>query len=115
MDAAMSSDAIPKVPEPAASAGETYAHLPPLMRAGNEIAPRLPVHIEDTGIDTQVLADLALKAAYTVSQLTPDWLARRLHIAQVLAADLLDKLRAESLVETLGQAGPIGFRYSISQ
>jgi hypothetical protein len=77
-------------------------------------APAVPTDVRDTGLDTASLSDLALKAAYTVSQFSTEWAARRLHLPQGMVSDLLEGLRAEQLLDILGEAGLFGFRYAIS-
>jgi hypothetical protein len=73
------------------------------------------VELRETGMDPGVLADLALRAAYTVPQFTTEWTARTLHLPQPLAAELLERLRTDQLLDVLGQAGPFGYRFAISQ
>ena len=61
-----------------------------------------------------MVSDLALKAAYTVPQFTAEWAARRLHLPHALLHEVLEQLRTDHLLEVLGQAGPFGFRYAIT-
>jgi hypothetical protein len=86
-----------------------------MVQTENGLAPAAPVKASDTGVDVQVLADLALKAAYTVPQFNTEWAARRLHLPQALVGELLEQLRTEHLLDILGQAGPFGYRYAITQ
>jgi predicted ATPase with chaperone activity len=76
--------------------------------------PAAPLTSRDTGIDGVTLSDLALRLAYTVSQFNTEWAARRLHLPQALVGELLEGLRTELLLEVLGEAGPFGYRYSMS-
>jgi hypothetical protein len=62
-----------------------------------------------------VLADLAVKAGYTVPSFTTEWTAQRLRLPLPIVAELLEELRVERLVEVLGQAGPFGFRFAVTQ
>jgi hypothetical protein len=90
-------------------------HLPRLVRAGGAAAPAAPATVKDADVVPSALLDLALKTAYTVPQLNTEWAARQLHLPQPVAAELLEQLRIDHLLDVLGQAGPFGFRYAISQ
>jgi hypothetical protein len=90
------------------------ADLPPFLTIGSEWAPEAPTDPRNAGVSPAVLRDLALKAAYTVSQFTTEWVARELCLTQVLTGELLEHLRTEQLLDILGSSGPFGFRYSIS-
>jgi hypothetical protein len=94
--------------------GPGHPHLPRMVAIDDGPAPAAPTDVRDTGLDPAILSDLALKAAYTVSQFSTEWVARRLHLPQGLVGDLLEGLRAEHLLDILGEAGPFGFRYAIS-
>jgi predicted ATPase with chaperone activity len=94
---------------------QSVLHLPRMVPAGDMMAPQAPTNVHDTGVDATVLADLALKAAYTAPQFNTEWAARRLHLPQPLVGELLEQLRADHLLDVLGQAGPFGYRYTISQ
>src|SRR5262245_61703573 len=95
--------------------GESTPSLPPIVPSDDGPAPAAPIKLSDTGIDRGVLLDLALKAAYTVPQFNTEWAARRLHLPQPLTDELLEQLRADHLLDVLGQAGPFGYRYAINQ
>ncbi len=88
--------------------------LPGLVQAGPVLAPQAPATAADTGVDVSALRDLALKTAYTVPHFTTEWAAQQLQLPQPLVADLLEQLRDARLLEVLGQAGPFGYRYTIS-
>jgi hypothetical protein len=90
------------------------AHPPGLMAIGGAFAPAAPADLRATGLDPMVVSDLALKAAYTVPKFTAEWAARRLHLPQTLLNEVLEQLRTDHLLEVLGQAGPFGFRYAIT-
>jgi hypothetical protein len=98
--------------EPAGAAGN--AHLPELKPAGDVLAPRAPQSAAEAGVPPAVLIDLALKAASTVPIFTTEWAARRLCLPQGVVGELLEALRADRLLDVLGQAGPLGYRYGIS-
>ena len=90
------------------------AYLPPLIAAGDGMAPRAPTDPREAGVSPAILRDLALKAAYTVPQFTTEWAARQIRLPQVLVGELLEQMRTEQLLEILGSSGPFGFRYAIS-
>ncbi len=94
--------------------GDRPAHLPPLLTDGGESVPKAPTDHRDAGISPATLRDLALKTAYTVLQFTTEWAARKLCLPQGVVGELLDEMRSEQLLETLGSSGPFGFRYAIS-
>jgi hypothetical protein len=95
------------------TAPEDISHLPRLVATGG--APAAPLDVHDTGMDRGVLLDLALKTAYTVPQCNTEWVARQLHLPQPVAGELLEQMRTEHLLDVLGQAGPFGYRFAISQ
>jgi MoxR-like ATPase len=90
------------------------ADLPPMIPLGDGFAPAAPVDVRATGLSPLTVSNLALKAAYTVPQFTTEWAARRLHLPQALLGDVLEQMRTEHLLEVLGQAGPFGYRYGIT-
>lgn len=97
------------------SEAEKNAQLTRMVETEGGSAPEFPANIRATGIDKLVLQDLALKTAHTVSQITTESAAHRLHLPQAIAAELLEQLRSDQLLETLGQDGPFGYRYAITQ
>jgi MoxR-like ATPase len=94
--------------------GDGPAHRPPLIAIGDERVPKAPTDLRSTGLDPIVVSNLALKAAYTVPQFTTEWTARRLHLPQPLVSEVLEQLRTDQSLDVLGQAGPFGFRYAIT-
>jgi hypothetical protein len=86
-----------------------------MVSAGDVLAPRAPLGAEDTGVATEVLADLALKVVCAVPRFTTEWAAQQLHLPQTLVGDLLEQARADRFLDVLGEAGPFGYRYSASQ
>jgi predicted ATPase with chaperone activity len=86
----------------------------PMIVLDDGIAPAAPTDLRDTDVDTSVLADLVLKAAYSVPQFNTEWASRRIHLPQALVGELLEGLRGDHLLDILGEAGPFGFRYAIS-
>jgi hypothetical protein len=85
-----------------------------LVSVGDDFVPAAPKDLRATGLESTVVSNLALKAAYTVPQLTTEWAARRLHLPQPVIGEVLEQLRSDSMLDILGSSGPFGFRYSIS-
>jgi hypothetical protein len=85
-----------------------------MIQGGNGCAPAAPADVRGTGLDPIVVSNLALKAAYTVPQFTTEWTSRRLHLPQAIVSEVLEQLRTDHLLEVLGQVGPFGFRYGIT-
>jgi hypothetical protein len=94
---------------------ETPPHLPKMVAIGDVAAPAAPMKTSETGLNTMLVHDLALKAAATVPQFNTEWSARKLHLPQQLLSDVLEQLRVDQLLDVLGQAGPFGYRYAITQ
>jgi predicted ATPase with chaperone activity len=82
---------------------------------GDELAPGAPVQLEGAGVSREALADLLLKTAFTVPQFTTEWAARQTHLPQPLVGELLEQFRVDHLLEVLGPAGPLGYRYNLAQ
>ena len=76
--------------------------------------PARPSRLQDTGVDREILADLTLKLASTLSSFTTQRAANDLRLPEGLAADLLDYLKKERLIEILGEAG-VGYRFTITE
>jgi hypothetical protein len=86
-----------------------------MISVGGVRAPRAPTQASETGVDPAVLADLALRIAYTVPNFTTEWAARRLCLPQALVGELLEQLRIDRFLDVLGQTGPFGYRFAIAQ
>ncbi|MEA2735273.1 MAG: hypothetical protein QOE14_1724 [Humisphaera sp.] len=89
-------------------------HMPPLIKATGVTAPGAPAAIEETGVDAQVLSDLALKLSNTVPRLTSDWAAQQLRLPLAIIERIFWQLRDDQFLEILGQEG-LSYRYSITQ
>jgi hypothetical protein len=89
--------------------------LPRFLRVENDYAPLAPRDLAETGIDPAFLADLALKAGYTVPNFSTEWAARRLHLPLPLMQEVMEQLRIDRLVEVLGQDGPFSYRFAVTQ
>jgi hypothetical protein len=97
--------------------GETQPELrsPKMVQYGDVLGPCAPVKLHDTGVDGAVLQDLAIKLAYSVPHFTTEWATRRLRLPLPIVQELMEQLRADRLLEILGQIGPFNLRYTISQ
>ena len=86
-----------------------------MVNLGDIQAPAAPKNLDDLDVDPHVLSNLMLKLAYTTSTLTTEWAAEQLALPLGIAAELLESLRADLLVEVLGRSGPLGYRFAISK
>jgi predicted ATPase with chaperone activity len=86
-----------------------------MISTGAVSAPEAPADLRSTGVDVDLLSDLALKAASTVAQFTTEWAVQHLRLSLPLVSEILEELRKEQLLETLGATGPLGYRYTISR
>ena len=95
----------------------SFSDAPPgatLKQMGDMIAPEAPTTVEDTGIDKEILCDAALRLAQTVPSFTTAKAAQVLCLPMPIVSELLDKLKNDKLIENLGQAGPIDYRFAIT-
>ena len=84
-------------------------------RNGEEFrAPDAPVRLDDCGVAPEVLANLALKLAYTVPRFSSEWAARKLCLPLPIVSELLEQLRTDKLIEVLGQAGAFSYTFAIT-
>jgi hypothetical protein len=90
-------------------------HLPTITTAGGLAAPEVPSTLDATGIDPEVLGDLALKLANTVPRLTSDWASDQLRLPLQLIEQIFWRLRDDQFLEILSQTGPLTYRYAITQ
>lgn len=90
-------------------------HLPDIVSVESTQAPAAPIDVEATGVARDTLRDLTLKLGSTVHHFTTQWMVEHLHLPQLVVEELLHQLSADHLIEVLGSAGPIGFRYALSQ
>jgi predicted ATPase with chaperone activity len=86
-----------------------------LISIGDVSAPEAPATLRNIDVDSGVLSDLALKTAFTTAQFNTDWAAQRLCLSTPLVAELLEALKKDLLLETLGATGPMGYRYAITR
>jgi predicted ATPase with chaperone activity len=86
-----------------------------MISIGGVSSPQAPAELHATGVDAAVLSDLALRVAATAVQFSTEWAVQRLQLSMPVVVEILEELRKEQLLETLGAAGPLGFRYAISR
>jgi hypothetical protein len=90
------------------------ATLSPL-EARNAPAPRAPSTIEDTGISVDQLTQLLVKSLYT-GEATGVAVADRLRLPYAMLEALVERVRAERLIEVRGASGSgtAGYRYALT-
>jgi len=76
--------------------------------------PPAPTTFEETGLDINVLLDLALKHAYHIPRFSTQWAAEKLCLPLPLVAELLEQLRAANLLEVIGHLGLMNHLFAIS-
>ncbi len=96
------------------AANPASPHLPKLLEVSGVPSPEAPADLQSIGVPQSVLADLCLKACYTVPQCTTDWVAQQIHIPLPLVEALLQQMKGEQLLQVLGQVGPFNHRYAIT-
>jgi hypothetical protein len=87
----------------------------PRVEAVATPVPPAPATLEETGLAFDQLAQLCVKALYT-GELTGVILADRLRLPYAILVPLVEKLRAEQLLEVKGAAGSgtAGYRYALT-
>jgi hypothetical protein len=76
--------------------------------------PKEPVHLSETGLEPEALADLALKMANMVPHFTTDWAVERLCLPRSIVSEILEQLVDEKQLEIRGHAGLMSYRYAIT-
>jgi len=79
------------------------------MRAG--YVPEAPTTLADAGYEPDILVGLVLKTAYTMGKFTIAEVARRTCLTSAIVKEILDQHRKDKLVEILGEAGHLDYRY----
>lgn len=97
-----------------ANRARSNPHLPRLIEQAGTICPEAPADVYATGVSPGILADLALKAAFTVPQCTTEWISGQTHLPLPLIENLMQRMKDDQLLEVLGQLGPFNHRYSIT-
>jgi hypothetical protein len=97
-------------------AGTGKKQLPKLIRLPDGgVAPKSPRNIAETGLNQQIISDLALKLGASVPRFTTEWAAEQLKLPGSLAGTVLHELQENHYLEILGQTGPSSYRYAITQ
>jgi predicted ATPase with chaperone activity len=79
------------------------------------LVPQAPTDIASTGIDHEILLDLALKLAHTAGHSTTQWIAGQMRMpVSLVEEELLQPMTSDRLLEVLGQEGPFNRRYAVS-
>lgn len=86
-----------------------------MIRLGDGLAPKAPSLISDTGVSVDVLSDLTLRLAYTLPYFTSERAAKTLCLPSPIVTEILEKLKNDKLVEKLGAAGPLDYRFAITE
>jgi len=97
------------------AANHVSTALPKLIQLESGFAPAAPVSVAATGVSRALLSDIALKTAYILPQFTTEEIAKRMHLPQMVVAELLEVMRSDHLIEALGHTQQEGYRYSLSQ
>jgi len=77
-------------------------------------APQSPTTPEDTGVSPEILSDLVLRFAFRYTSFTSEKASKELHLPIPVTTDLIQRLKKDKLVENLGAAGPMDYRYAIT-
>ena len=89
-------------------------HCPTMIDVAGVSAPASPKSLSETSIDAHILADLVLKVAFTMPQFTTETAVGQLCLPMALVSELLEGLRTDKLLEVLGESGPLGYRFAIT-
>jgi DNA-binding PadR family transcriptional regulator len=100
---------------PTADAPAKEAHLPPMIRLGDLIAPKSPQETAAAGLEEGALTDLACKLAYTVARFTTEWAGKRLHLSTPLVSEVLEQLCRDGLLEETMRTEAGRSHYRITQ
>ncbi len=74
-----------------AEAGSVIA--PSMLPHDDSFSPKSPSTMEETGIERQVLSNLALKLAYSTTKFSTQWASQQLCLPLQIVGELLDELR----------------------
>lgn len=85
--------------DPRAPAPAKDPNLPVMGRLGDILCPKAPQTIAEARLEDGMLAELAVKFAYTINRFTVDWLGAKLSVAPALATDILTTLNSEGMIE----------------
>jgi hypothetical protein len=93
---------------------DTQETGPPVLDDGGVGIPMAPTTLDETGIEPEILADLALKMASLVPQFTTDWAVQRLCLPLSVVVAILNQLVEEKQIEVRGQVGLMSHRYAVT-
>jgi hypothetical protein len=68
-------------------------------KIGDLLAPKAPQDTASAQLEEGALTELAVKLAHTANRFTIDWVSKRLHLSGALAAEVVEQLCREGLVE----------------
>ena len=91
------------------------ASTDPIGEADGIAGPKVPENLNETGMEPELLADLALKMANTVPHFTTEWAVERLCLPRSVVSELLDQLVEEKQIEIRGQAGLMDYRFAVTR
>jgi MoxR-like ATPase len=89
--------------------------MPPLHRVGDLVAPKAPQSIASAQLEENTLTDLGLKVAFYAARVTTEFVGRRLNLSLQLAAEVLEQLCREGLMEETMQTSQGRSHYKITQ
>jgi len=81
----------------------------------DEIVPKEPKELEDTGIPREDLEDLVLRTVCTVRGFTVDWVAKQVGLPLRIVNGLVEQLQNVASVEIVGQAGTLSFKMRVTE
>jgi len=81
----------------------------------DEIVPKEPKEVEDTGIHRDDLEDLVLRTACTVRGFTIEWVAKQVGLPLRIVNGIVERLQAVAAVEIVGQAGTLSFKMRVTE
>lgn len=87
---------------------------PKLFESTRGLAPQAPTHPSEIGIDPNLVSELILKAAHSVSQFSTESISDRLHLPISVLEPILEQLTDDHLIHVLGGYTPSTYRYTIT-
>jgi len=78
------------------------------------VVPNAPSGFVDVGIEREILTGLGLKLAFATQNFTTEWMMKQLCLPQAMVMELLEELKAEQLVEVLGEASAFSYRFRVT-
>jgi predicted ATPase with chaperone activity len=86
-----------------------------MHRAGDLLAPTAPQDLAGARLEEGTLTDLTLRLAYTINRFTTEWVSKRLHLSVSLAAEVVEQLCRDGLIEETMMSSQTRARYRITQ